>query len=402
MSAIVEKLVLRRAEFSALVENTALRGTSERDSLHTGVRIYKGGCIGVAGFTGERGFDSALKSAKEALKNNISSPPPDEAHRESRKSGAWPLSPAELVEETNAVCTLLSRDYPDFVFSGGMKLLRDAKELSNDAGLELSSTTETLRIAIRWRKKSPENFMDGTFALESAAYNRDSLMSSLAARLDCGITQPPQNTSLVLELDRAEPLLGFFAMHMDGRIPSASALALKFNKRVFSRDFSLVRAQNPQTDFNHFFDDEGCRADGAFLIENGTPKNRLADRRSAALNKLVRTACAQSAFDAVPDVATGESARKMLKIAGSGRTLDELLHGAAAVYAPRGYQVNFTEEGGLAIIIPQAFVLQDGKFAGLLPGFKVVSDVYSVFGAKFGGVAEHEGQRCLVLSDLFG
>lgn len=374
-------------EVSVKVSASAPESLRTKRIKRTGVRVYRDDCIGVSGFMGEEGGAAARERAAAALAYKIAYPcRPSGGLARSVTIGNKPFTPAALDAEVAALLAALRKDFPQFVFSSpAIKTGTSARSLSNDAGLDLSSSITTHEFVFLYKLASSSSIMDGWFAYSGPDYDRRVFLAYGAEVLGAYLREVPlpAEGKLPVFFDDCEALISqIFARELEGMTfgSGGSLFSGKTGQRLFSENFTLFNSR--QDDFLPFFDAEGVCADGFKYIEDGVLRAPFADKKTAARFGLTPSGTARAEYDGIPAAGPG-----LMKIKHQAKTINEMLGGQPAIFVSMASGGDFTSEGGFGTPAQLAFLLRDGKLVGRLPQLQLSSSVHEMYGKDFLGVS---------------
>ncbi|HNW43166.1 MAG TPA: metallopeptidase TldD-related protein [Elusimicrobiales bacterium] len=391
-----ETYTLIKDEVSVKVSASAPESLRTKRIKRTGVRLYQDGYIGISGFMGEEGGAEAAKRALAALGYKIPYPcQPSGGLKRSARTGGQPFTPEALEAEVTAILAVLTRDFPQFVFSSPFITSGTyTTALKNDAGLDLFSAISRHEFVFLYKLATSSSIMDGAFAYSGEKYDRQLFLSYAAEVLGAYLREVPLPAEgrLPVFFEDSEALVTqIFARELDGMTFGAggSLFSGKAGRKLFAEGLTLYNSRPP--DQLPFFDAEGVCADGFNYVENGVLRAPYADKKTALKFGGASSGSAGAEYDGTPTTSPGA-----MRIRSQARTLKEMMGGQPAVFVAMASGGDFTSEGGFGTPAQVAFLLQDGKLAGRLPQLQLSSGVYEMYGKDFLGVSS---DRIMPLSD---
>lgn len=382
-----EKYTIIDEEVSVKISASKLESLRAKRIKRTGVRLYKDGCIGAAGYMGEEGEAEALKRAEAALACKIPYPcEPEGTLKRAEQAEAKAFTPQALDAEVGAVLEAFKKDFPQFVFSApGIKSGTATITLKNDAGLDLSHTLTEHQLTWAYKLASSSSIMDGWFGYEGHAYDRAALLAYGSEILSAHLNEVPLPAEgrLPVFFEDSDPLVrSIFTRELSGMNygSGGSLFSGKAGQKLFSEGLTLTngrrRARQP------FFDAEGVCGEGFTYVENGVLRAPFCDKKTALKFGFKPSGSAYADYDGTPS--TGPAC---LAIKPQAKTMKEMLGGQPAICVALASGGDFTSEGGFGTPAQLAFLMKDGKLVGRLPELQLSSSVYDMYGRDFLGVS---------------
>lgn len=396
----------RRRQMSVSVSQSRIDSVRSKDVTRTGLRIYRDGRLGIAGAIGEYDAARLEERAAASLSPGVEYPwDPSRDMAMEREYPATMIPERSFADEAEAVLSALRAAQPDLIFSNNIQQDSTVQSLENEAGLELSCSTSSFSILLTFKEEKSTGIIDGDISVaDSRNYDRAAALREMLGFCEAywnRMDLPPEGRLPVIypRLGR-ELLFGRLPWELSGRAfgTGASLLAGKLGRKVFGDRFSLSQCNDPEKAEDCFFDMEGVVNEGFRypLVKEGVLSAVYTDRRISARYGLPHTGSATGAFDSVPSIGcTG------LEVAGSGRTLSELLEGRPGIFVAMAAGGDYTPDGRFATPV-QLAMLHDGKrFVGRLPELQISSHLFTMFGDDFVGlssdsISEISDNRCLV------
>jgi len=374
------------------IENGSVVSVRRADVTETGLRLFDGSHIGVAGALGIVDEGALEARAREALTLGIpyTAEPSGPLAAELRRTAAL-TEPAAALAEVEAVLAGL-RSFERFSFSGHLKLIDRDERLSNSRGLALRASGQCLVFGLLYKEANSGSILDGGLMYGGRRWDREAFVAQARDTLEAfgrSVDLPAGDRHLVVlneSFAAHDHVLLFFANALNGRAfgRGASLLSGKRGERVFAETFGVEQTRHPDDTLGGFYDDEGTvTEDHRFaLIEGGVVKTPFTDKRTAAEFGLPHTGAAACVYDGVPRLSC-----PMLRIPPSTKTLRELLGGRPAVWVDIATGGDFTPDGHYAAPVQLAFLFDGERFVGRLPQLRISSNVFDMFGRDFKGVS---------------
>ncbi|MBF0409785.1 MAG: peptidase U62 [Candidatus Riflebacteria bacterium] len=374
------------------IVQTQIDGINRKNIIKTGMRVYDGKSIGVAGALGNFNHDELEKKAIEALGLKIAYPcDVSSNHTEKSEIKLSGISEDKLVEETEFLLEHLRREFPDFIFSHKVTYSDEETSLCNDQKLDLSHRSSLLNIVLLFKEKTSSNIFDGYWEEEIRDYDRGKVLKGIEEicngyrnKVDLPLEETiPVIFSTASDLAFKKIIEGLSGQKIGMK---SSIFSDKMQKKVFNDNFSLVQSLHPDDYSGPFFDDEGCvnKDYKIDLIRNGTIVSPYTDKKNAQQYGFSHTGSAVSAYDGVPSPGL-----KNILILESENTLIELLKGRKAVYAYMPSGGDFTSTGDFASPVQLSFLFDGEKIFGRLPQLNISSNLFDMFGKSFIGVSKN-------------
>ncbi len=386
-----EKLHRRIRETSINIVQTTVESVRRKDIAYTGLRIYKDGCIGIAGAIGTAEEAKLRERAEAALSSRIIyEPGPTADIRQNVKIGSELPEDGQIVRELEEVLEVLRRDHGSFIFSNKVNIAEREEGLSNDRGLSLNMKERYMSVGIAFKEKSSTNIMDGVIEMEGRRYDRKLFLDHMSAV--CGaflnkVDLPREGRYPVIFSTTPEGPLMKFSTDLNGRLfaTGASLFSKQRGKQVFSPKFTLYQSRAAEDNTEAFFDAEGTvQPDFRVpLIKDGVLLQPYTDKRIASEFGLPLTGAAVSDYDAVPALPL-----RLANLAAEpgGNTIKDLLGGEPGILVLLSSGGDFTPDGKYGAPVQLSYLYNGEKLIGRLPELQVSSDVYEMFGPAFRGV----------------
>jgi len=387
---IKEIYTYRTRETELSVTNNKITAIKKSDTTKTGLRLYDGGCIGVAGSIGAYDENKLIARAKHMLNFKIpyDCEPAGGISKTMDLSNGFAISEEEFVNTSEQLLAKLEQQYPQFAFSHKISYQQDEKSLHNDIGTELGYKDKYIQAILIIKHKESKNIMDSFGASVTRGYDLADVFETISetcAKYDEKISVPEEKMPVVF-LTSPETVLKKFYTDLNGRVmgTGASMFSGKLGEKLFADDFSLCVKRDPHEHYRCFFDAEGSvlPGDSFALIENGKLKSPYSSKKVAKEYGYAVTASAEGEYDSVPD-ASYES----IAVQSSGKTIMELLGGRKAIYVVFASGGDFTPQGEFASPVQTAFLFDGKNLLGRLPQISIRSNIYDMFGKDFIGLS---------------
>ena len=387
---IKETYFYKTKETELSVTNNEITAIKKSDTAKTGLRLYDGGCIGVAGAIGAYDESKLIDRAKHMLSFKIpyDCEPAGGFSKTVDLSSSFAISEEEFVSTSEQLLSKLGKQYPHFAFSHKITCLESEKSLRNDLGANLSYKDKYIQAVFLIKHKESKNMMDSFGISVTRGYDlldAFETVSETCAKYDEKLPVPEEKMPVVF-LSNPETVLTKFYSDLNGRVmgTGASMFSGKLGEKLFSDAFSLCVKREPHEHYSCFFDAEGSvlPGDSFALIESGVLKSPYSSKKVAKEYGYAVTASAEGEYDSVPD-ASYES----IAVQSSGKTISELLGGRKAVYVVFASGGDFTPQGEFASPVQSAFLFDGNDLLGRLPQISIRSNIYDMFGKDFIGLS---------------
>lgn len=396
----MEKEFLKETRHSVTLNVTAGKIDSFRELERTTgtVRVYENGCIGVAGCLGEPDEKELTAKAEEALAFGIPYPCHPEGPLEREEVRGEEILPIpEFVPTMQAFLDRLGEACPKFALSNKISLTHNRTEYRNSLGRRLVSEGRGLSVQLIAQNRGSGNLFDTALAWSGDRFDADALFAHFKEQYDAFYRPADLEPGRWPVIMPATEMVGIFLRHFIGDLYAAGASLLsgKLGEKVFSEKLTLRDDMNPATmPDGCFFDAEGCVAPDCRppLVENGVLKGLLTTKKTAAQYGIPNLGTASADYDGVPEPGFhGAWVRETAK------TLGELVPGKAvlAVIAAGG---DVTPEGHFASPVQMAYLLEDGKLVGRLPGLTVSGEFFDILGKDYLGAVHDDPMKNAMLA----
>ena len=387
----MEREWIKNVQHSVTLNVTAGRVDSFRELERTSgtVRVYEGGCIGVAGCLGEPNEKELTEKAKEALRFAIPYPcllGGPLVHSEQHDEEILPIP--EFLPLMQSFLDRLGELCPRFAFSNKISLSYNRMEYENSAGRRLISAGRLLSIVLIAQNRGSGNLFDTALGWSGDRFDADRILSRFKKEYDAFFVPADLSPGRYPVVAEASALFGSFMMHFTGDLYAAGASLLsgRLGQKAFSDRLSVRDDRNPATAHGScFFDAEGCTAPDfrPTLIENGVLKGLLTTKKTAEQYGLPNPGTASAPYDGVPDLGFSR-----FYVDPTAKSLKELVPGKA-VYVVMASGGDTTPDGHFATPVQMAYLMEDGELVGRLPGLSISGSFYDLLGGDYlGSVAD--------------
>ncbi len=384
-----EKYTLRRRTTTVNVVQTRIESVKRSDIVRTGVRVFDGACVGVAGALGSYDDADLETRAEAALSRGVSYPWDISGERVEKVT-----VPADVPDETEFVGEMehilreLRKRHPELIFSNNGKLVDSLVAIENDLGLDLEYSTRYVSFGLGFKHRDSSGIMDGATGFDGAfVYTRSEALEDLFRPCDAfgKKVDLPGTDRIPVIFSTEDPLMlkklrSDLSGHQFGS--GSSLLAGRMGEKLFSSGFSLTQTADHMIRPRPFFDAEGVvNNDYRFpLVEEGTFRAVYTDRRTADRFSLPLTGSAGALYDSVPSLYPSS-----LRIEDTGQTMKELLAGDPGILVVFAMGGDFTPGGDFAMPVQLSYLHDGEKLLGRLPELRISSNVFSMFGEDFSG-----------------
>lgn len=387
-----EKYIIRAGETGVKIAATRAVAVKRKNIVKTGVRVFDGKRIGVAGGLGDQDHGELTARATRALELDVPYPyAPTKNVRAEHVSAELEIDERNFAAEIEAFADALRAAQPDFIFSTPDTVALQTSEvtLKNDAGLDLLYRDRFMTAFLLFKEKSSANVFDGFAGFVGRKYDRAKLVGHIGAFCDAFRKKAEfsgAGTYPVVFTTRNLHFLTRMINEMSGLRygTNSSIFSGKAGQRIFSENFTLYQSMEPEHEFGPFFDAEGTTNPGNVrpLIEKGVFAAPFTDKKTAATYSLPLTGAASADYDEVPKIGSPG-----FRIAGSGRAIKHILGGRPAIFVVIASGGDFTPTGDFGSPVQLSYLFDGERLAGRLPQLQIASTVYDMFGGAFGGVS---------------
>ena len=389
---IKEVVCIKEKKIDLTVINSRVSAILRSNTAKTGIRLYDGSCIGIAGAIGAYKDEELTASANQMLDFKLPYPakPTEGVKRTLDLSTKFGIKDDEFVKMSSDILDALSKKFPNFMFSNKIFLSETETSLKNDLGTDLVQKDKYVTFVLLTKHRDSTNMIDDLAVYVNREMECEAVLKELSKKCECyeelaDFNEEGEKVPVVLLGDHNEFLITFMSdMRGDVFAVGASLFSGKLGEKLFSDKFSLIVNRNAEKSFSTFFDGEGVVLpdDKFVLIENGVLKAPYASKKMAEQYNLQETGSASLEYDSVPDASP-----MSLRIAKSDKTIKELLGGRKAIFVSMANGGDFTPQGEYASPIQRAYFFDGENFLGRLPQLSMSSNVYDMFGKDFIGVS---------------
>ena len=356
------------------------------------VRVYDGGCIGVAGCLGEPDEGELTAKAKEALAFGIPYPCcPEGPLVQEKLNGEEIIRIPEFIPAMQAFLDRLGEQCPKFALSNKISLEYNRTEYRNTAGRRLVSAGRKMSVELIAQDRGSGNLFDTVLAWSGERFDPDRLLSVFKKQYDAFYTPADLEPGRYPVIGETTAMFATFLRHFVGDLYAAGASLLsgRMGGKVFSEKLTLRDDMNPETSHGAcFFDAEGCVAPDfrPVLVEDGVLKGLLTTKKTAGQYGLPNLGTATAPYDGVPGIGLHG-----LYAEPTARSLRELVPGKAVfvIVASGG---DTTPEGHFATPVQMAYLMEDGQITGRLPDLNVSGDFFNMLGRDYIGSVYNDPQ----------
>ena len=396
----MEKEFIKNIQRSVTLNVTAGKIDSFRELERTTgtVRVYEGGCIGVAGCLGEPDEKSLTEKAKEALAFGIPYPCDLEGPltlEDLREEEI--LRVPDLIPTMRGFLDRLGKMCPRFALSNKISLAYDRTDYSNSAGRVLKSAGRKLSVELLVQDRGSGNLFDTFLGWSGDHFDEEMLLRYFKEQYDAYYTPADLEPGRYPVIGSADGIFGAFLQHFVGDLyfAGASLLSGKLDEKVFSDKLTLRDDMDPASSPGVcFFDAEGCVSPNfrPALVESGVLKGLLTTKKTAAQYGLPNLGTASAAYDGVPELGFHG-----LRPEPTAKSLKDLVPGKA-VFVVMASGGDVTPEGRFATPVQMAYLMEGGKLTGRLPGLSVSGNFFDMLGRDYIGSVRGEPQDDLTVS----
>lgn len=393
-----EFLTTTRRSVTLNVTGGKIDSFREQEETTGTVRVYEGGCIGVAGCLGAPDEEALTAKAKDALELGIPYPCNLEGALEKTDLHEDEIIPvAAFLPTMQAFLDRLGKACPRFALSNKVSLSYGRTEYRNSLGRHLTSSGNSLSIELLAQNRGSGNLFDTVLTFEGDRFDADRLLEQFRREYDAFYTPadiaPGRYPVIMGTSESFGAFLRQFVAEMYAS--GASLLSGKMGQSVFSDKLSLRNDMNPATNAGCcFFDEEGCVTPGLrpALIENGVLTGLLTTKKSAEQFGLPNLGTASAAYDGVPSLGFNQ-----FYADATAPTLGALAPGKA-VYVVIASGGDMTPEGHYATPVQMAYLVENGKLVGRLPELNISGNFFELLGKDYLGTVHGTPQLKSMLS----
>lgn len=393
-----EFLTTTRRSVTLNVTGGKIDSFREQEETTGTVRVYEGGCIGVAGCLGAPDEEALTAKAKDALELGIPYPCNLEGALEKTDLHEDEIIPvASFLPTMQAFLDRLGKACPRFALSNKVSLSYGRTEYRNSLGRHLTSSGNSLSIELLAQNRGSGNLFDTVLTFEGDRFDADRLLEQFRREYDAFYTPADIAPGRYPVIMGTSEFFGAFLRQFVAEMyaSGASLLSGKMGQSVFSDKLSLRNDMNPATNAGcRFFDEEGCVTPGLrpALIENGVLTGLLTTKKSAEKFGLPNLGTASAAYDGVPSLGFNQ-----FYADATAPTLGALAPGKA-VYVVIASGGDMTPEGHYATPVQMAYLVENGKLVGRLPELNISGNFFELLGKDYLGTVHGTPQLKSMLS----
>lgn len=393
-----EFLTTTRCSVTLNVTGGKIDSFREQEETTGTVRVYEGGCIGVAGCLGAPDEEALTAKAKDALELGIPYPCNLEGALEKTDLHEDEIIPvAAFLPTMQAFLDRLGKACPRFALSNKVSLSYGRTEYRNSLGRHLTSSGNSLSIELLAQNRGSGNLFDTVLTFEGDRFDADRLLEQFRREYDAFYTPADIAPGRYPVIMGTSEFFGAFLRQFVAEMyaSGASLLSGKMGQSVFSDKLSLRNDMNPATNAGCcFFDEEGCVTPGLrpALIENGVLTGLLTTKKSAEKFGLPNLGTASAAYDGVPSLGFNQ-----FYADATAPTLGTLAPGKA-VYVVIASGGDMTPEGHYATPVQMAYLVENGKLVGRLPELNISGNFFELLGKDYLGTVHGTPQLKSMLS----
>ncbi|GAB4275645.1 MAG: hypothetical protein Kow0029_17020 [Candidatus Rifleibacteriota bacterium] len=384
----MKEIVRQRVRQTSLsIVKNSIQAIRKKDITKTGCRLLENGKISIAGGLGKVCEEELFEKAREFIADAADYPvEPSENLRHKTEFKNFGISDANLCERIQTILDRARERHPNFFLSNKVNLTSYDYSISNENGLDLSYYDCFVTLSFLIKENTSTGIMDTFFGVTERNLDVEKVVSAIDHIINAyenKLELPDEKLPVVIDQSH---LTRLFLRDLNGKIMGngASLFQNQIGEKVFSDNFTLKIANDPEETFSPAFDAEGVIAEPylGILIENGLIKRPYTDKRTAKQFDFENTGCASGAYDSVPSLGTC-----MLEIAHSGKTLQELLNGRKGVLVAIASGGDFTAEGKYATPVQVSYLTDGEKLLGRLPEITISGSIFDFFGKNFIGIS---------------
>ncbi len=393
-----EFLTTTRRSVTLNVTGGKIDSFREQEETTGTVRVYEGGCIGVAGCLGAPDEEALTAKAKDALELGIPYPCNLEGALEKTDLHEDEIIPvAAFLPTMQAFLDRLGKACPRFALSNKVSLSYGRTEYRNSLGRHLTSSGNSLSIELLAQNRGSGNLFDTVLTFEGDRFDADRLLEQFRREYDAFYTPADIAPGRYPVIMGTSEFFGAFLRQFVAEMyaSGASLLSGKMGQSVFSDKLSLRNDMNPATNAGYcFFDEEGCVTPGLrpALIEDGVLTGLLTTKKSAEKFGLPNLGTASAAYDGVPSLGFNQ-----FYADATAPTLGALAPGKA-VYVVIASGGDMTPEGHYATPVQMAYLVENGKLVGRLPELNISGNFFELLGKDYLGTVHGTPQPESMLS----
>lgn len=380
-----EQIIRKKRSVTLNVTGGKIDSYRKKEETTGTVRVYRDGCIGVAGCLGKSDAEVLIQKAEEALALGIHYPCALDDQEELCVDTQTDILPEEkLIPAMQDMLDKIGQACPNFAISNKISLQYNHAEYRNSRGRHLTSDGNVLNIGLVFQSRGSGNLMDGFFGYSGKSFRPEYVVDKCKALHDAYYTPVDIEEGEWPVIMEQTDLFGNFLQHFLGEMYASGASLVhgKLGERIFSSKLTLADDRNPETNPGSvFFDAEGQVSPDyrSPLIQNGVLTGLLTTKNTAAQFGLPVSKTSSSAYDGVPSIGMAG-----LYVAPTAESIGQLVPGKA-IYVVMASGGDTTPSGHYATPVQAAYLLENGKLAGRLPELNISGDFFSILGENYMG-----------------
>lgn len=388
-----EILTLKEKETSIEASGNRIMSVRNKYITKSSCRYFSKDQIFSASFVGEINSNILLE---EAIGNSESAVSYDHPLNDIRSSSQEDLlkdkSNDDLLPEYQKALSLLTKKFPDFIFSGKANIKRVSRTLDFLEVGTLKHTFDVCEWYFLYKHKSSPSIIDGFFGSEDFGsfniLNEVEEYSPYLAAFSNEVTieqgQYPiifvdssQLFSKIMESSRADNYNKGIGLFRD-----------KLGDKVLSDKFTLFDiSYDPSAGAMSFFDADGFQRSNPKLaiIQDGVFTTLVTDSRNAHKYSLPLTGNTQRAFDS-----SAKLGFNTISVRPGKRSIKDILKETPkCLIVEMAAGGDFTDLGDFSTPVQNGFLVENGKIAGKLPQITLTSSVQKMFGSDLVEIASN-------------
>lgn len=382
-----EKYTIDERQTSVSIENSETASLRRKNIKKTGIRAFDGKKMGISGFLGNDGEAIAKKKAVENLKRGVDyrfELEQDISRNEidiKRK-----ISDDELLKIADNTTNWISCEFDDFRFSGRFFTTMNKTMLENTSDLSLSHEIGYFSMYYTFKKKSSTSIFDGFLSYSGRDFEIESFKRYSSDLLKAYDNKAKSPSSRMPVIFAEEAVLGKLFNELNPHLieSGSSLLSGKIDKKIFSEKFNLINGRIAGVDLEPFFDSEGVVPDnGIFeIIKDGVIISPYTDKKISEKYGFKKTANASSAYDGMHSPSP-----QGLRMETTGNDLIDVINDEKCILVVMASGGDYTSSGDYNTPVQLSFLVESGKITARLPELYLSSNIFSMYGEDFIGVA---------------
>lgn len=384
-----EKYTAHTTAAEVNIQENQIVSFSKIDEENYSFRVYKDDKVGIHYQQGKMSDEEGFKKAEENL--DLERPYPFELETGERHRDKVEVIPTdqELMALAKKCLAYLKKNYPDYIFQGGVNQHIDYNAVENDLGMNYSNRDGETCAGFSFKHKDSKDIMDGYFNFTL----RNLKFSKFKKHADGWLKNFNKNVEMPEECIIMDQYYGYTSklhecLDVESLKLGTSLLTGKIGQKVFSDDLTVFHDVSDKTTWMRpFWDGDGCvpKGDKVYFIKNGKVLRGYADKKTAKRFKV--KSVPGSAGWSFTDIPGNGAAGTNLKI--SKKSAKEILNGRLAIIPVQSSGGGFKEKGEYTMPV-QIGLLTDGEtILGRVPPFTISTNMFDMFGKDFLGVAKH-------------